>query len=199
MPSVFSQVTNELKRLPGIGSKSAERIVFYLLDQDRERSNRLGRLLIDLTKKNSPCKICGLVSEHNPCKVCSSHKRNKKLICVVRNVQDALIIERSKFYNGVYHVLGGLLSVLNNVEEQHLRIGELVDRIVGKEELLFALETGAEADYTIQTIVKRLESSGKKTKVKISKMAVGIPVGTALEYVDEDTLRQSLDGRHSIN
>ena len=106
MSSIFRRITNELKELPGIGPKSAERIVFYLLAAGKEKSIRLAHSISDLTRLTSACKKCGLISEYNPCRICSSTKRNHDLICLVRNVQYALIIERSRSYDGVYHVLG---------------------------------------------------------------------------------------------
>lgn len=197
MSSIFRRVTNELKGLPGIGPKSAERIVFYLLSAGKEKSDRLARSIVDLNCLTSACKKCGLISEYNPCRICSSPHRNQDLICVVKSVQDALIIERSRSYDGVYHVLNADI-VDDDVEEKKWHVESLIRRLGGSKELLFAFESSAESEEIIHFVMKKVKQANK-TGVIFSRMAVGIPIGAGLEYVDDDTLRQSVKHRYHLD
>ena len=196
VPSVFKRVADELKQLPGIGPKSAERIIFFLLSTKKERGIALAEAISDLIKRTSACKNCGLVSEYNPCRICSSPNRDRNLICLVKGVQDALSIERSRAFKGLYHVLGGLLPSDGN--EEGLNIAGLINRLEGKKEIVFAFESCMEAEQTIALVIDKVKSSGKNQTI-FSRMAIGIPIGASLEYVDDDTIRQSLNNRYGLH
>lgn len=211
MSSSFSQVIKNLKKFPGIGQKSAERITFYFLETDRQEIKQFILSLNHLIEKTIFCNTCGLISEQSPCRICSSSKRNNSIICVVKNIQDAIQIERSQSYQGIYHVLGGLLSPLSNVYEKDLKIDKLLKRIsIPKhnnlksnnqtiKEIIFAFEQSIEADATIQLISQKIQLLKYTEKIIFSRMAVGIPIGTGLEFIDQKTLKQSLDNRYSLN
>lgn len=195
VPSVFKRVADELKGLPGIGPKSAERIIFFLLSTKKEKGIRLANAISDLISRTSACKTCGLISEYNPCRICSSPNRDRNLICLVKGVQDALSIERSRAFKGLYHVLGGLLSADGNAEG--LNVSGLINRIDGKKEIIFAFESCMEAEQTIRFVVEKIKDAGK-SQTLFSRMAIGIPIGASLEYVDDDTIRQSFSNRYGL-
>ena len=195
MASSFHHVIQALKRLPSIGKKSAENIAFYLLESNKQEVKLLTQSIENFIKKTVRCHICGLISEQSPCKICSSSKRSKKSICVVKSIQDALNIERSHSYLGLYHVLGGLISPVNNIDEQDISINTLLKRLTSSvDEIIFALEQTIEAEVTIKII--RNKFKGKK--IKLSRIAIGIPIGTELGYIDEITLKKALFNRSLI-
>ena len=166
----------------------AERMTFHLLKMDKEEVDFFVTAVKEFKEKIKTCSICGLVSEQNPCRICTSSKRNKKIICIVKNVQDAFLLERSGSYNGLYHVLGGLLSPIEGIGESDLTISGLFRRLDNVEELLFALEENIEAKATIESVRRHLTSQS----MKISRLAIGIPTGTGLEHIDVDTIKESL-------
>ncbi len=195
MASSFNNVIQALKRLPSIGKKSAENIAFYLLESNKREVKLLTQSIEDFIEKTVRCHICGLISEQKPCKICTSSKRSKKSICVVKSIQDALNIERAHAYLGLYHVLGGLISPINDINEQDISINTLLKRLTYPvDEVIFALEQTIEAEATIKII----RSKFKDKKIKLSRIAIGIPIGTELEYIDEITLKKALFHRSLI-
>ena len=194
MASLFNQVLHSLKQFPGVGPKLAERMTFHLLDLSKDEVAFMLKSIKDFRSQTKHCFICGLISEQVPCRVCTSPSRDKSIICVVKNVQDAFTLERSGAYRGLYHVLGGLLSPIDEVTEKDLRIEGLLDRLQGVQELIFALEQNIEAEATIKLLCKHNQVG----KLKTSRMAIGIPTGTGLEFVDEDTIKKSLLHRTPI-
>ena len=197
MASSFGKLVRALKKLPSIGNKSAERIAFHLLKAPADEVTSLIKATEDFISKTSFCNICGLISENNPCKICTSATRNQTLICVVKSVQDAINIERSKSYLGLYHVLGGLISPIHNIDEENISISKLLNRIdTSTKELVFALEQTPEARTTIKTIQKKIDG---KLALKITEVAIGIPVGAELEYIDQLTLKNSIAHRRAIS
>lgn len=217
MATSLSRVIRNLKKLPGIGSRSAERIAFHLLEAKKEDVLDFLDSINQLVTRTIYCDNCGLISEQTPCRICSSPTRDHSIICLVKNNQDAIQIERSKSYFGDYHILGGLLSPLNHVYEEDLNITQLLKRIEKQatkaqpvKELIFALEQSTEAEITIQLVEEKILAwerdataakprSGKNLSFTFSRMAVGIPMGMGLQNIDENTLKQSLKRRYPIN
>ncbi len=188
MPSLFNQALHSLKQFPGVGERMAERMTFYLLDMSQEKLDFMIRSIKDFRSLTKYCSICGLISEQNPCRVCTSSTRDQSIICVVKNIQDAFTLEKSGSYQGLYHVLGGVISPIDEVTEKDLSINELIKRLKGIKEIVFALEQNIESDATIKLICEHNEIN----QLKVSRMAIGIPAGTGLEYVDGDTIKRSL-------
>ena len=194
----YNRLIQSLKKLPSIGKRSATRIAFHLLEIDRREVRDLVEAIDDFVKKTRHCKVCGLISEQNPCRICSGSGRDQQAICVVKNVQDAISIERSHGYRGLYHVLGGLISPLEGINEEDLPLEGLLCRLRRpRMEVIFALEQTPEAEATISLMKKKILSC--VTGIKLSRMAMGIPIGTELEYLDGLTLKSSLDNRHVID
>ncbi len=211
----YLEVIRGLNKIPGIGKKSAERITFYFLESDVGETEDLLekiRSFITLTKK---CSTCGLISKNNPCNICSSPKRDRNVICVVKSIQDALIIERSKIYKGLYHVTGKLISPLDDcytlpesvMSKLLKRIAQSTEEVShdaskhdankqGVEEVIFALENTQAGRMTMEYLMEKLKSVNPA--LKFSTIAVGVPVGTSLEYVDKETLRTSINHRFTV-
>lgn len=189
----IEEAVNELSRFPGIGKKTAIRMAIHLLKKDEKDVTRLAEAIVRLKTHTTFCKTCGNISEKEICTVCSSVNRNKSLICVVRDFQDIIAIENTGQYNGVYHVLNGLISPLDGVGPDDLRIEPLLQRVRALEspELIFALSANMEGDTTSFYISKKLSDH----PVKISVISRGIAVGGELEYADEITLGRSIQNR----
>lgn len=194
-----------LTRLPGIGRKSALRMAYYLLKADQRYADALAERIAQLQSEIRFCSVCGSYTEADPCSVCDGADRDRRLVCVVEQPQDVLTIEASKEYRGLYHVLGGLLSPLDGIGPDKLRIASLVQRIRGGaapslgegipippvEEVVLATNPTVEGDTTALYIKKVLEREG----VRVTRLATGIPVGGDLEYADRLTLARSFHGR----
>ncbi len=183
---------HELCKLPGIGRKSAQRHVFYLLKSPDEEVNNLAQALMELKIKVRYCSICFNITEHDPCPICKSERRNKKIICVVEEANDIVAFENTGEYKGLYHVLGGVLSPLDGVGPDDLRIKELLGRLdESTEEVILATNPNTEGEATAIYLAKLI----KPLNIKLSRIARGIPVGADLEYADELTLARALEGR----
>jgi recombination protein RecR len=182
-----------ISRLPGIGKKSATRIVYYLLKTDRKYVESLATEILAIRDKIKTCSECGSYTESDPCGICSDPERNRKLICVVEQSQDIPVIDSTNEYNGLFHVLGGVISPIDGVGPQDLKIGKLVERIrdEGVEEIIIATNPTVEGDTTALYLLKILSDTG----AKVSRLALGLPVGGDLEYADRLTLSRSLKGR----
>lgn len=189
----LEELVGLLSRLPGIGRKSASRIAFHLLKADESYARALAERILTLRGSVRFCSVCGSYAETDPCPVCSSPGRDRSLLCVVEQPQDVLILEASREYRGLYHVLGGLLSPLDGVGPESLRIDRLAERVRGGEirEVVLATNPTVEGDTTALYIRKVLENSG----VSVTRLATGIPVGGDLEYADKLTLARSFRGR----
>ncbi|SHH02595.1 recombination mediator RecR [Flagellimonas flava] len=183
----------EMSQLPGIGKRTALRLVLHLLKQPEERTNLLSEALTDLRAKVNFCKSCHNISDTEICEICSNHKRDKSLVCVVEDIRDVMAIESTSQYNGLYHVLGGKISPMEGIGPQDLSIVSLVNRVKEGEvkELIFALSSTMEGDTTNFYIYKQLEG----LDVTTSTIARGIAVGDELEYADEVTLGRSILNR----
>ncbi|MDZ7316868.1 MAG: recombination mediator RecR [candidate division KSB1 bacterium] len=182
----------ELSRLPGIGRKTAQRLVFYLLKQPEAQVQQLAEALIELKKKVIHCSICFNITESDPCSICTGGKRDRSMICVVEEANDVLALEKTGGYNGLYHVLGGSLSPLDGIGPDDLRIKELLARIDETvKEVILATNPDTEGEATALYLARLL----KPMNVRVSRIARGIPVGADLEYADEITLTRAIEGR----
>ncbi len=190
-PSVLiEEAVNELSKFPGVGKKSAMRMVLHLLKQQELDVVKLGEAVIKLRTQIKYCKRCGNVSDAEVCNICNNTKRNQHTICLVEDLRDVIAIENTSQYNGTYHILGGLISPVNGVGPDDLNINTLVERIKTEEttEIIMALSATMEGDTTVFYISKKL----KDLSVNISTISRGIAIGGELEYADEITLGRSI-------
>ncbi|MCC5915102.1 MAG: recombination protein RecR [Balneolaceae bacterium] len=194
----LERVIEELARLPGTGRKSAQRIAIHLLKQNEERVLTLAEALVQLKKAVKRCSVCGTITDSDPCPICSNEKRKNGSVCVVEEFQDVYIIEKTNEFRGRYHVLGGIISPLENIGPDDIRIKELLQRISsGKEEItevILALNPDAEGEATSYYINKLLLNYD----VSVTRIAYGIPMGTELEFIDEATLSRAFASRTSF-
>ena len=174
-------------------------MAFQILEMDIIDVENLSQSIINFKKGILYCKLCGLISEQNPCKICKSAKRDQQTLCLVKNVQDAFIIEKSGSYRGLYHVLGGLLSPIDRIELKNLNIGNLTQRMLPIKEVIFALEQTVQAEATVKILLPIIHKAKSARELNITRLAMGIPSGTSLEYMDEDTLKNSLDNRIKLS
>src|SRR5580704_1697323 len=194
--SLLESAVNQFAKLPGIGKKTALRLVLHLLKQDPEAVQGFGETIIRMRKDIKFCQRCFNTSDADICSICANSMRNQDLICVVENIRDVITIESTQQYNGTYHVLGGIISPLDGIGPDQLNIESLLNR-VNKEnilEIIFALSPNIQGDTTIYYIQKKLQSS----PVKITTIARGIAFGGELEYADEMTLARSIANRLPI-
>lgn len=190
---LLENAVNEFSKLPGIGRKSALRLVLHLLRQDVEAVNYFGNSLIQLRNDIKHCKICHNISDNDICQICNNPARNRSVICVVENIRDVMSVENTQQFNGLYHVLGGIISPMDGIGPAELEIESLVSRVEKDDiiEVILALSTTMEGDTTNFYIYRKL----KDKEVKISTLARGVSVGDELEYTDEITLGRSLTNR----
>lgn len=193
----LEQAVEQLARLPGMGRKSAQRIAMHLLKQDDEQVYRLSRAISELKKNIQYCSVCFNITDKDPCPICEREKRNTGVVCVVEEPKDVYVIERTQEFTGRYHVLGGVISPLQNVGPNEIRINELVSRIrdgEGIRELILALNPDAEGEATGYYINKLVHPLG----VDVTRIAHGIPMGTDLEFIDDATLTRAFAGRRTF-
>jgi len=182
----------ELSKLPGVGRKSAQRQVFYLLKTSEDEVSAIAQSLLELKSKVRYCSICFNITEQDLCPICSHPQRQKDVICVVEEANDVLALEKTGEYSGLYHVLGGALSPLDGIGPDALRIKELLERLrENVQEVILATNPNAEGEATALYLLKLIKPIG----IKVSRIARGIPVGADLEYADEVTLSRALEGR----
>lgn len=193
---LLENAVNEFAKLPGIGRKSALRLVLHLLKQDVQDVEIFGNSLIQLRSEIKHCKICHNISDTDICSICANPTRNPALICVVENIKDVMSVENTHQFNGLYHVLGGIISPMDGIGPSDLEIESLVNRVNEgiAEEVILALSTTMEGDTTNFFIFKKL----KNTNIKISTLARGVSIGDELEYTDEVTLGRSIVNRMSF-
>lgn len=189
---VLDTLVEKLADLPGIGNKTAQRLAFYIMKMDREWVLSLARAIEDVKNRITHCSVCCNLTEQNPCSICSDARRDRSIICVVEHPSDVNALEKAGIFRGVYHVLGGALSPLDNVGPEEIRIRELVARIDGTvREIILATNPTVEGESTASFIAGRLEGRD----VRVSRIARGLPVGGDLELADKVTLTRSLEGR----
>lgn len=200
LPRPIKKLIDSFERLPGIGPKTAARLTFYLLHVPQEMLDEFGDALKDLRKQTINCSICFNVSETDPCPICSDTNRDHSLISVVEQPLDILALERVGKYKGVYHVLGGAISPLNNIGPDELKINELLVRLRSDpdkiEEVILSTNPNMEGEATAMYIANEINKlKAKSLKLKVTRLAHGLPVGGDLEYADEVTLQRALEGR----
>lgn len=195
-PKALEQLIHDLSSLPGFGPKSAERLVYYLLKQPPEMINNLITRLKSAREDVVTCGVCQRFAENNPCNICSDTKRDTAIICVVAESHNIPIIEKTHIFNGRYHVLHGILSALDGVTPDKLKITELMTRIDkhGIKEVILALNPDLDGETTSLYLAKLI----KPLKIKVTRLARGLPVGADLEYADEVTLESAIAERREI-
>jgi recombination protein RecR len=191
--ALIEEAVNELSRFPGIGKKSALRMVLFLLKQEENAVSRMGEAIIKLRKEISFCERCNNVSDAPLCNICSNGKRDNQTICVVEDLRDVMAIENTNQFSGTYHVLGGLINPIQGIGPEQLKIDSLIKRVQEMEakEIIMALSATMEGDTTVFYLSRKLQASG----VKISTISRGIAIGGELEYADEITLGRSILSR----
>jgi recombination protein RecR len=182
---------HELSKLPGVGRKSAQRHVFYLIKTSQDEVDALSQALLDLKSKVRHCTVCFNITESDPCNICTNEDRDQTTICVVEEANDVVALERTFEYKGLYHVLGGVLSPLDGIGPDNLRIRELMTRLESTQEVIIATNPNTEGEATAIYLSKLI----KPFNIKLSRIARGLPVGADLEYADEVTLSRALEGR----
>lgn len=196
---ILERAIEQLARLPGTGRKSARRIALYLLKQNDEFVMKLADALVNLKKSITRCSNCGVISDGDPCSICSNIKRHSGQICVVEESQDVYLIEKTNEFRGLYHVLGGVISPLDNIGPDDIRIKELLKRVNGEEqpveEVILALNPDSEGEATCYYINKLLKPYDD---IEVTRIAYGIPMGTELEFIDEATLSRAFASRNTF-
>lgn len=196
---ILEQAIEQLAKLPGTGRKSARRIALHLLKQDEDSVIRLAEALVRLKRSITRCSTCGVISDEDPCSICTNPKRARGLICVVEESQDVYLIEQTNEYRGRYHVLGGVISPLDNIGPDDVRITELMQRINSEEEkteeVILALNPDSEGEATSYYLNKLLRPY---EEIKVTRIAYGIPMGTELEFIDEATLSRAFASRSTF-
>ena len=195
-PDSITALISEFKKLPGIGQKTAERLVFFLLKEPIETSQSLAEAILNIKNKINNCSVCNSITESDPCDICGDLKRDQGTICVVEEPHDLYAIKRIGEYLGRYFVLMGTISPLDGIGPEDIQINKLLERIKGGgiQEVILATNPNLEGDATAIYISKSLES----LPVKVTRIARGLPVGSNLEYADENTILKSFEGRLEI-
>ena len=195
--ALLDKAVGEMAKLPGIGRKTALRLVLHLLRQDETQTDTLAQSLMEARHEIKRCRCCHNISDDELCPICSNPQRDKSMICVVENVQDVMAVEATQQFNGLYHVLGGVISPMDGIGPNDLEIDSLVERVGEGDvsEVILALASTMEGDTTNFYITRRLAPTG----VKVSMIARGISVGDELEYTDELTLGRSIVNRTPVN
>lgn len=195
-PSSIRNIIDCFKDLPGIGEKTAERLAFSLINFSKEKLTSFSDAICDVRDKLTYCNICGNITENDICDICADKERKSSIIFVVEKAKDISLFEKINIFNGKYHVLGGLISPLEGIGPEDININKLLSRIDNEEieELILALKPSIEGETTMQYIKKILEIK----KIKVTRIATGIPIGTDIEYIDSITLEFAFEGRKDI-
>ena len=192
----MARLIEELRKLPGIGAKSAQRLAFHILRSNTEDAEALATAVREVKAQVRLCSICNNITDVDPCVYCASPARNQRLICVLEEPTNIATIEKTRSYNGVYHVLHGTLSPLHGVGPEHLRIANLEERVEKGEieEIILATSPTIEGEATAHYLADLLRSS----QIRISRIATGVPAGSDIEYTDEVTMTRALEGRREV-
>ncbi|NIN63479.1 MAG: recombination protein RecR [Anaerolineae bacterium] len=196
VPRSVERLIEELNRLPGIGPKTASRLTFYLLRSPQEQVQALAEAIGELREQVVSCSVCFNIAETDPCSICNEAQRDRSVICVVEEPLDVLAIERTREYDGLYHVLHGAISPVEGIGPEDLKIAELVQRLRGHpaEEIILATNPNLEGESTAMYVSRQLAPLG----VRVTRLAHGLPMGGDLEYADEVTLTRALEGRREM-
>ena len=195
-PLPLERLILQLQKLPTVGPKTAQRLAFFMLTLPDMETKQIAEAILEVKKNLSDCTICGTITDINPCQICSNPRRDPQIICVVEQPDDLWAIERTESHKGLYHVLGGVLSPLDGVGPDALRMDSLFDRVNNGtvEEVILATNWDTEGQATALYLIQQLE----QFQVNITRIAYGIPVGGDLEYIDQVTLAKALEGRRTV-
>lgn len=193
MNKVFKNLFEQLMKLPGIGRKSAQRIAFYIIKSNADEIEMLAKTIVEAKQKLHFCSICFNLTENSICEICENQKRDHSIICIVEDASDIISIERSGKYNGIYHVLGGVLSPIDGVGPEKLNINQLLKRIEEEkpQEIIIATNPTREGEATAHYLSKLIKPYG----IKVSRIARGLPIGSDLDLADETTISEAFEGR----
>ena len=196
-PNSIKKLIDSFKMLPGIGNKTAERLAFSMIDFDKDNLTVFSNSILDVRDKIHKCNECGNIADNELCSICLNESRDKKIVFIVEKAKDIILFEKLGVFKGIYHVLEGLISPIDGIGPDEIKIKELLERIDTNkvDELIFALKPSIEGEATMQYISRIL---GDKD-IKISKIATGIPMGTDIEYIDSLTLELAIDERKKVN
>lgn len=190
----IEKVSELFASLPSIGRKTAQRLTFHILRQPEEFVQSFATALLELKTNVKFCSVCYNYTESDPCTICSSHKRDKTMLCVVEEPNDVVVIEKTHDFFGLYHVLHGVMNPLEGVTQDDIKIRELISRVEGVEEVILALNPTVEGELTTHYIAKLL----KALDIKVTRIASGVPMGSALEFTDEATISRALVSRIAV-
>jgi recombination protein RecR len=195
-PEPLTRLVDQLQRLPGIGRKSAQRLAFHILRSPREDADLLCEAVRDVKEKVSYCSVCNTITDVDPCAFCSDEGRDRRVICVVEEAQNVAVIEKSREFKGMYHVLMGAISPLQGIGPDELKIRGLLARVAGGavEEVILATNPNVEGEATAIYLARLLKPLG----VRVTRIAMGVPVGSDLEYADEVTMNKAMEGRREV-
>ncbi len=195
-PKSIASLIEHFQKFPSVGPKSAQRMAFYLLRMPRTEVEKFAQSMIDAKENTKTCEICFNLSATSPCEICTSSQRDKSTICVVAETKDLIAIEKTNEYKGLYHVLQGLISPMDGIGADDIRIKELLNRLTDENvrEVILALSPSVEGEATSLYLSKLIKPFG----VKISRIAFGLPVGADLEYADEITIAKAIEGRREL-
>ena len=195
-PASLQELSDQFAKLPGIGGKTAQRLAFYVLSLPMDEAQAFADAIVEAKRTVHTCPVCQNLTDKNICPICDDINRDRGLICVVAEPKDVIAMERSREFNGVYHVLHGVISPLNHVTQDDIRVKELLHRVANSDvhEVIMATNPDTEGEATAMYISRLL----RPMEVKVTRLAYGVPVGSQLEYADEVTLSRALEGRQEI-
>ena len=196
-PDSLKKLIDSFKCLPGIGTKTAERLAFSMLDFDKDKLSLFADSICDVRDKLCRCSVCGNISDNDICNICGNDSRDSSVLLVVERPKDIILFEKLGTFNGKYHVLNGVISPLDGIGPEDINLSNLISRIEDNNinEIIFALKPSVEGETTMQYINKLLSDKN----IKISKIAIGVPIGTDMEYIDSITLEMAIDERKNMN
>ena len=196
LPEPLARLIEQLQKLPGIGAKGAQRLAFHILKTPREESERLCDAVRDVKEQVTYCSVCNNITDSDPCAFCTSDSRDRRIVCVVEEAQNVIVIEKTREFRGLYHVLMGTLSPLHGIGPDELKIKGLLERVGagGVEEVIVATSPTVEGEATALYLARLLKPLG----ARVTRIAMGVPVGSDLEYADEVTMTRAMEGRRDI-
>ena len=194
LPDTIEKLIEGFSRFPGIGRKTAQRMTFNLLKSSSEEASNLAKSIIDMKSKIKFCNICHGITEQDTCLICKDIKRDSSLICVVEDPADIYTFEKNSIFNGLYHVLGGLLSPLDGIGPEDINISTLINRLKTGDEVIIATNSSIEGETTSLYIAKLLADKS----INVTRLARGIPMGANLEYIDDATIQRAIEGRTAL-
>ena len=192
----MTRLIDELRKLPGVGTKSAQRLAFHILRASQQDAEGLAGAILNLKAKLHLCSVCNNITDVDPCTFCSSPTRSQRTVCVVEEPTNIAAVERTRSYNGAYHVLHGTLSPLNGIGPEQLRIGNLMSRLSQVDEVILALSPTTEGESTANFLAGELHRAAPN--VRVTRIATGVPAGSDIEYADEITVARALENRRDL-